>query len=149
MGIVSCSHRIQSQSFSKLISENRYNMKQLLSPPLKFCSPGVPHSQPQSSRGSRQHRSAGRASRSKSPNARVKLTDGIVDIRTENVGAVEQSHTEVFLWGSDEHGQLGLGDRSDSKQLQPRFVSFKVTIKHLSCGLAHTAFSTCKLLNIV
>ena len=65
----------------------------------------------------------------------------IVDIKTEN-----EFYTEVFSWGSDRHGQLGLGIdvSSDPTYTIPRFCSYNITIKQVSCGLNHAGFVTCK-----
>ena len=54
-------------------------------------------------------------------------------------------YTEVFSWGSDKHGQLGLGKSvSGGKQyhLIPRFCSYNITISQISCGSNHSIFIT-------
>ena len=56
--------------------------------------------------------------------------------------------TEVFSWGSDRHGQLGLGSQmSAGKALHnlPRFCSYNIPIFQISCGEKHAAFITSKL----
>ena len=64
--------------------------------------------------------------------------------------------TEVFSWGCDDQGQLGLGaehgqgggkiekggSTSDFNQPQPRFCVYGVTIKLIACGGEHSAFVT-------
>ena len=67
----------------------------------------------------------------------------IVDIKTEN-----EFYTEVFSWGSDRNGQLGLGVEltSDQTYTIPRFCSYNITIRQVSCGLNHAGFITCKCL---
>ena len=59
--------------------------------------------------------------------------------------------TEVFSWGDNGRGQLGLGDASsgneNSKKLRkshkiPRYCSFNVIIKKLACGREHSVFIT-------
>ena len=65
-------------------------------------------------------------------------------------------NTEVFSWGNDANGQLGLGNvhgqggeamekgagRDSYKQPQPRFCIYGITIKMVSCGAEHSAFVT-------
>jgi len=56
-----------------------------------------------------------------------------------------QEFTEVFSWGSNRHGQLGLGEKnSQSKLLHmvPRFCSYNVPIASVGCGSEHTVFLT-------
>lgn len=65
-----------------------------------------------------------------------------MDIKTES-----EFYTEVFSWGSDRQGQLGLGV-DNNKELNysiPRFCSYNITIRQVSCGLNHAGFITCKL----
>jgi len=55
--------------------------------------------------------------------------------------------TEVFSWGSDRYGQLGLGQQmSQGKALQttPRFCSYNIPILQIACGEKHAAFLTSK-----
>jgi len=71
----------------------------------------------------------------------------ILDIQTE-----KEFYTEVFSWGNDEFGQLGLGATEHSEQELvikngfpvPRFCSYNVTIRLISCGSQHAAFVTRK-----
>ena len=52
-------------------------------------------------------------------------------------------YTEVFAWGGDHHGQLGLATRQPGKTYNiPRYCSFNVFIKELACGEEHAAFIT-------
>ena len=61
----------------------------------------------------------------------------ILDIQTET-----EFYTEVFSWGNDEAGQLGLGATENQEQELmvkngfpvPRFCSYNVTIRMISCG---------------
>ena len=56
-------------------------------------------------------------------------------------------YTEVFSWGSDKHGQLGLGERyAQGSQLYsvPKLCSYNIAISQLACGQAHTVFITRK-----
>jgi len=64
-----------------------------------------------------------------------------VDIKTES-----EFYTEVFSWGSDRLGQLGLGvdTGKESNYCIPRFCSYNITIRQISCGLNHAGFITCK-----
>ena len=53
--------------------------------------------------------------------------------------------TEVFSWGSDRYGQLGLGPQmSAGKALHnlPRFCSYNIPIHQIACGEQHAAFIT-------
>jgi X-linked retinitis pigmentosa GTPase regulator len=52
-----------------------------------------------------------------------------------------ESYTEVFTWGGDHFGQLGLGSKHSGKTYpSPRFCSFNILIKEISCGEEHSAF---------
>jgi alpha-tubulin suppressor-like RCC1 family protein len=49
--------------------------------------------------------------------------------------------TEVFAWGLDNKGQLGLGSQTSGKSIStPRFCSFNIVIKQVSCGEDHSGF---------
>eukprot|EP00347_Sterkiella_histriomuscorum_P024388 403331293 len=53
----------------------------------------------------------------------------------------ENPYNEVYVWGDDSHGQLGLCDLFPEKLMTvPKTCSFNVVIKSLSCGLSHTCF---------
>jgi alpha-tubulin suppressor-like RCC1 family protein len=62
-------------------------------------------------------------------------------------------NTEVFIWGSDRNGQLGLGDGSERDRnlakgmerfvnASPRMSMFGMPIKLVACGDDHSAFVT-------
>ena len=52
-------------------------------------------------------------------------------------------YTEVFSWGGDHFGQLGLGGKETGKSYCiPRFCSFNVLIRQISCGDEHSGFIT-------
>lgn len=52
-----------------------------------------------------------------------------------------ESYTEIFAWGGDSFGQLGLGNKHSGKTYSsPRFCSFNILIKDISCGEEHSAF---------
>ena len=52
-----------------------------------------------------------------------------------------EGYTEVFAWGGDYFGQLGLGNKHSGKTYaSPRFCSFNILIKELSCGEEHSSF---------
>eukprot|EP01022_Parablepharisma_sp_SALTPOND_P019135 TRINITY_DN3227_c0_g1_i1.p1 TRINITY_DN3227_c0_g1~~TRINITY_DN3227_c0_g1_i1.p1 ORF type:complete len:969 (-),score=97.88 TRINITY_DN3227_c0_g1_i1:135-2957(-) len=54
-------------------------------------------------------------------------------------------YTEVFAWGSDRFGQLGIGNKQGGRcYCIPRFCSFNIAIKSVSCGDEHSAFITGK-----
>ncbi len=64
---------------------------------------------------------------------------------TANKREEEEGYTEVFAWGSDRYGQLGLGNKQTGRcYCIPRFCSFNVTIRSVSCGDEHSAFITGK-----
>lgn len=51
-----------------------------------------------------------------------------------------EDFTEVFVWGSDQFGQLGLGNNQHKTYSLPRFCSFNILIKSVSCGDQHSGF---------
>jgi X-linked retinitis pigmentosa GTPase regulator len=52
-----------------------------------------------------------------------------------------EGYTEVFAWGGDHFGQLGLGGKVTGKTYSsPRFCSFNILIKDISCGEEHSGF---------
>ena len=52
-----------------------------------------------------------------------------------------EGYTEVFAWGGDHFGQLGLGNKHSGKTYSsPRFCSFNILIKELACGEEHSVF---------
>lgn len=52
-----------------------------------------------------------------------------------------EGYTEVFAWGGDHFGQLGLGNKHSGKTYAyPRFCSFNILIKEIACGEEHSAF---------
>ncbi|CAG9318002.1 unnamed protein product [Blepharisma stoltei] len=52
-----------------------------------------------------------------------------------------EGYTEVFSWGNDNSGQLGLGSHTTGKTYcSPRFCTFNVLISQVSCGEEHAAF---------
>lgn len=72
-------------------------------------------------------------------------------IEVKPVELPKYKFTEVFVWGSDSSGQLGLklNDPSaspDQGQVEfynkPRSCSFNVLIKQIECGNQHTAMLT-------
>ena len=68
-------------------------------------------------------------------------------VTTEAKISAEGEFTEVFSWGNDKNGQLGLGQRlSQGKQMHPvpRFCSYNIPINMVSCGQAHSVFITSK-----
>jgi alpha-tubulin suppressor-like RCC1 family protein len=53
--------------------------------------------------------------------------------------------TEVYSWGSDMQGQLGLGlmaGQSNNLQPAPKYCTYGITIREVACGQDHTAFIT-------
>ena len=54
---------------------------------------------------------------------------------------MQEGYTEVFAWGGDHFGQLGLGGKVLNKTYSsPRFCSFNILIKEISCGEEHSGF---------
>lgn len=52
-----------------------------------------------------------------------------------------EGYTEIFVWGLDNCGQLGLGtSTTDKKYTNPVFCSFNIIIHDLSCGEDHAGF---------
>lgn len=61
-------------------------------------------------------------------------------------------YTEVFVWGEDRKGQLGIDSQLQMAQNQrferpdyillPRSCSFNIVIKEVSCGESHSAILT-------
>mmetsp|Transcript_34143 Transcript_34143/g.59619 ORF Transcript_34143/g.59619 Transcript_34143/m.59619 type:complete len:940 (-) Transcript_34143:107-2926(-) len=52
-----------------------------------------------------------------------------------------EGYTEVFAWGGDHFGQLGLAGKQTGKTYcNPRFCSFNVIIRQVGCGEEHAAF---------
>eukprot|EP01022_Parablepharisma_sp_SALTPOND_P016056 TRINITY_DN2314_c3_g1_i1.p1 TRINITY_DN2314_c3_g1~~TRINITY_DN2314_c3_g1_i1.p1 ORF type:complete len:1094 (+),score=138.92 TRINITY_DN2314_c3_g1_i1:12288-15569(+) len=57
----------------------------------------------------------------------------------------EEGYTEIFAWGADRYGQLGLGNKQSGRcYCTPRFCSFNIVIKAVACGEEHSAFITGK-----
>ena len=63
----------------------------------------------------------------------------------------EHCYTEVYAWGSNTFGQLGISMQGVGKSYpRPKFCSFNIIIKEISCGNEHTAIITSThLLNIL
>ena len=58
------------------------------------------------------------------------------------------AHGQVYVWGSNSDGQLGLPDTNDTV-LRPVLLPFAHQIVHISCGYYHTAFVTGTFYNIL
>ena len=55
----------------------------------------------------------------------------------------EENVTEIYTWGANRYGQLGLGNELKDKCYNtPRFCSFSIVIKEVACGEEHTAIIT-------
>jgi len=65
---------------------------------------------------------------------------------SEEEDAEPEEFTEVFSWGNDSKGQLGLGAKHSkgykSRHSLPRYCSFNVTVMQMSCGSEHSCFIT-------
>jgi len=44
----------------------------------------------------------------------------------------------VYVWGTDQAGQLGLGSKSRNVIMTPKLITFQIAIKKVSCGIEHT-----------
>jgi len=57
-----------------------------------------------------------------------------------------EEFTEIFSWGNDNSGQLGLGPSHlkghKNRYSLPRYCSFNVAVYQMSCGQEHTVFIT-------
>ena len=54
-------------------------------------------------------------------------------------------YTEVFSWGEDKHGQLGLGERfanGEHVYRVPKRCTYAIEIAQISCGRSHSVFFT-------
>ena len=60
----------------------------------------------------------------------------------------ETEYTEVYSWGSDRFGQLGLGQEGpgQSNHVFPKLLSYNIPISQVSCGVQHTALLASKSL---
>jgi len=55
----------------------------------------------------------------------------------------EEGYTEVFAWGADRYGQLGLANKKGGRCYSiPKFCTFNVIIRRIACGEEHSAFIT-------
>lgn len=63
----------------------------------------------------------------------------MIDVQTE-----DNQYTEVFSWGADHQGQLGLGMNLTGDQIYtfPKFCSYNISIRLVACGSGHTCFVT-------
>ena len=64
--------------------------------------------------------------------------------KEESKDLSKNSYTQVFSWGDDRYGQLGLGDSGNGYQvhLTPCYCSYNIIIEAVSCGAAHTLLLT-------
>jgi X-linked retinitis pigmentosa GTPase regulator len=54
-----------------------------------------------------------------------------------------EGYTEVFAWGADRYGQLGLANKKGGRCYSiPKFCTFNVIIRRIACGEEHSAFIT-------
>lgn len=49
---------------------------------------------------------------------------------------------QVLVWGSDAHGQMGIGNSKNLGYCIPRLCQFDISIAKISCGAAFSAFIT-------
>jgi alpha-tubulin suppressor-like RCC1 family protein len=69
------------------------------------------------------------------------------EVKEEKAGLLNEEEenvicNEVYVWGDDSRGQLGLSGIFGEESVfnVPQICSFNVIIKQLSCGLYHTVF---------
>lgn len=61
----------------------------------------------------------------------------------EGINTKFEEYLEIYVWGSDEFGQLGLEETKSKKSYNyPQILSLKFSIKMISCGEDHSAFLT-------
>ena len=53
-----------------------------------------------------------------------------------------ENYTEIFTWGADRYGQLGLGNQGGRCYSSPKLCSFSIVIKAVSCGEEHSCLIT-------
>lgn len=47
--------------------------------------------------------------------------------------------TQVYVWGDDQFGQLGIGKRTKKFCQSPKICSFNIKISQIACGETHSA----------
>lgn len=70
-------------------------------------------------------------------------SEAIAEETTPMMG--KKSQTDVFSWGNDKNGQLGLGEKmKEGKQVYslPKFCSYNIAITKMACGQEHSLFLT-------
>jgi X-linked retinitis pigmentosa GTPase regulator len=70
--------------------------------------------------------------------------DPIKKLAAGSMHSVALTHSgNVYVWGSNKEGQLGLGDEAEETSYSAENLCFeKDTIKDISCGYYHTAIVT-------
>ena len=62
-------------------------------------------------------------------------------LQNDDLGNSAEPYNEVYVWGADAFGQLGLCGQFQQTTLEtPKACSFNVVIKSLACGENHTIF---------
>lgn len=62
----------------------------------------------------------------------------------------EHYYTEVYAWGSNTSGQLGISTQGVGKNYpKPKYCSFNIVLRQISCGDEHTAMITSTLVPIL
>lgn len=60
-----------------------------------------------------------------------------------NAGAAwSKEYTEVYAWGFDNFGQLGIAAEVGKSYIEPKQCSFNIAIREVSCGNEHAAILT-------
>ncbi|KAL4497276.1 hypothetical protein ABPG72_011211 [Tetrahymena utriculariae] len=55
----------------------------------------------------------------------------------------KKQDTEIYVWGTDKYGQLGLGHKHQGKNYTiPKICCYNLIIRSVSCGEEHSAFIT-------
>ena len=82
------------------------------------------------------------------PNLEETLKSRLSQYRSKSESRVEPDPfgtTEVFSWGADKQGQLGLGERfarGNRIYTVPKFCSYNIAITKIACGQEHSVFIT-------
>ena len=131
-----------------------FNKKKSTKPvtsPLKFCQPAAQQQFDAANTQAVRHCKKGSIAQESTSRKEKSPSMRNLDVRTDG-----DFYTEVFSWGSDSQGQLGLGENrgvavetgviknAGTNICVPRFCSYNISIREVSCGEEHAGFITCK-----
>ena len=64
--------------------------------------------------------------------------DKIKELPSKEIN-ISSTESEIYVWGSDTHGQLGVSEYSYSNNYcSPRLLKYPINIKSISCGFEHS-----------